>query len=331
MELSTFYQLIPQKNCGICGYGSCNTFARHVVFGKEDPLHCVWLENSVHIQDAVHQVTPVRTRVENNAIFQPCITDADMVMAEFYLATKETEYGYLDPGFCEYVLLYFEKAKCSQSLGIGRIEWKGKEILISQTGKILIRQAVNKEDAVEACQLVSRLVSGAVICSNLATALECVHELSMPRDCEVQFFSQEEKESTASLDHYEGALIRGFSRLFEGNLVGPEIDMTPLKVKAVHLLTNKKGGLTLFALAHHLQHMQEALREAAGYRAEREPQAEILDVIKEGCTGSYIREHYHDMCCIFDSSIKDPFYRELYKAVFHARCIGEIKVGYLLH
>jgi ArsR family metal-binding transcriptional regulator len=327
MELSTFYQLMPQKDCGICGYGSCNTFARHVVFGKEDPAHCVWLENTIPIQDAVCQVKPVRTRVEENAVFQPCITDATMVMAEFYLATKEVEYGYVDPGFCEYVLLYFDEAKCSQSLGIGRIEWEGKELLISQTGKILIRQAVDNEDAVEACQLLSRLVSGAVICSNLATALECVSGPPTLRDCEVQSPSHEEKESTTVIN-YEDALVQGFSCLQKGNPVEPATDMTSLKMKAVHLLARKKGGLTLFALAHHFQHMQEALNEAAGYRAEREPQHETLDFLREVCKGSYRPEQYPNVCWSPESK-NDPFSRELYKAVFHAGCIHKIKVLHL--
>ena len=308
MELTNFYQVMPGKNCGICGYSSCNTFARHVLFKKEDLTKCVWL-SPPDIPDLT-EVRPVRTRVEETALIQPCITDSEMVMAEIYLAPREVDYGYLDPGFCEFLEIYpyFESVRCSQSLGIARIEYEGKEILISQTGKVIVRQAKTEEDAFTCCNLVHRIISGAVICSCLATALEAVSGM-YSCECEIEGPSSQEKEMYASFEEYE-QLLDTF------NVDGLQnLDITMLKVKAVDLLARNEGGLILYALAHHLSFVRDACLCA------QQGGTNSINLVQEALVHTLFD---HQIPTYFNTK-SDPFSRELYKAAFHARCIQEIK------
>lgn len=324
MELSTFYQLLPGKNCGLCDYGSCNTFARHIVFGNDDVRKCAWLskDDIQHIQVLRSDVDPVRTRVGKDAVFSPCILDREMVMAEFYLASQEVDYGYLDPGFCEALSLYFDGAKCSEILGIGRIECEGKKVLISQTGKIIVRQAETEQDAVSMCDLLSRITSGSVICSCFATGIECVSGLCTCTQCEVlhraQNGSDSIRELMTSLTPYENAVKTALSRIWDGEPLHV-LDTTPLKMRAVSLLSETMEGLIWYSLADHLSLMQEAIEDA--YK-EKEKENEIKDSItfEEWYTGNY--QGILDYC---KKRAAHPFFRELYKAAFHARCIVEIK------
>ncbi|MBU7018080.1 MAG: hypothetical protein HXS44_11275 [Theionarchaea archaeon] len=313
MELANFYQVMPGKNCGICGYGSCNTFARYVLFRKEDLKKCVWL-SSTDIPDLT-DVRPARTRVEENALIQPCITDSEMVMAEIYLAPREVDYGYLDPGFCEFLYVYpdFESVKCSQSLGIARIEHEGKEILISQTGKVIVRQAKTEEDAFACCDLVRRIVSGAVICSCLVTALEAVSGMCTC-ECGVESPSKQEKEIYASFEQFELSVLDAFTdtkRLLD-------MDINPLKMKAVNLLANNEGGLILYALAHHLSSIRDAAASAT-----QQKRIDDINFMQEAMKGIKISKDRPIPTYLKKDS--DSFSRELYKAAFHARCIQEIK------
>ncbi len=329
MDLCAFYQLWPGKDCGICGCGSCNTFARCVVFKHEDFRKCVWLTeaNADHILKALGKVNPVTTQVRKSAVFQPCITDSEMVMAEFYLAPREVEYGYLDPGFCEILPLYFESVKSSRNLGIARIEHEGKEILISQTGKVVVRQAQNEEDAVKICNMLSRLVSGSVICSCLATGLECISGLCSCTECEILHKVQSpllREEMWACIGQYETAVKKGLSRMWKGEFTTELQDAASLKAKAVTLLSETAEGLIYYSLIHHLSSMVKALEEAAS-SATKSDEHSIDHFVMQALNSSFSTEEYHETITSLREYIEHPFFRELYKVVFHAKCTAEIK------
>ncbi len=308
---------MPGKNCGICGSGSCTTFLRKVIFGNESLGACAWL-NDHEFSAALLDVNPVKTKVKTLAVFNPCITDADLVMAEVYLAPHEVDYGYLDPVFCDMLPLYFERVKCSNVLGIGRIEYEEKEVLISQTGKVVVRHAKDERDALEVCSLLSRVVSGAVICPCLCTALECISGLCTCEDCPVTALPTDG-------DTLPYALMgEAFSRLWEGDLVSlPEIE--PVKRKAVQKAANEKG-LLLYALAHHFSLIQEAITDAVQCRepVEKEMQHKITQFVQKALTSSYNPE---DCSTIFTFLLNhdEPFFKEVYKAVFHSMLIADIK------
>ena len=44
-KIREIYKLLPDKNCGLCGYGSCIGFARTLVQGRANPDECRFLDS----------------------------------------------------------------------------------------------------------------------------------------------------------------------------------------------------------------------------------------------------------------------------------------------
>jgi len=275
--------------------------------------HCAWLDQPL----LYDEVKPVRTRVNQSAFLQPCITDGEKVMAELYLAAREVDYGYLDPQFCEYVNLYFT-AKCSQSLGIARIEYENKEILLSQTGKVVVRQAESEEEALETVDLVHQVVSGAVICSSLSTVLESISGSYSCDEWKLKAPSAQERELLPLVGKYETSALKALTM---GK--AHEVDVNPLKSKAVTLVARNQGGLFLYALVDHVSCMQEAVIDAA-HCPGRLPQ-DITDFVHNMCVDSHSLEEYHQVLTRLIELNTAPFYREVFKIIFHALCISKIR------
>jgi ArsR family metal-binding transcriptional regulator len=319
--------MMPGKNCGICGSGSCTTFLRKVIFEKESLNTCAWLNNN-EIGAYLLDVTPVKTKVQTLAIFNPCITDADLVMAEVYLAPHKVDYGYIDPLFCDMLPLYFEHAKCSKVLGIGRIEYEDKEVLISQTGKVVVRHAQNERDALEVCSLLSRIVSGAVICPSLCTAIECISGLCTCEDCTVKAMPLRDTLPYTLLGKAYTLLGEAFSRVWEGDLITVP-DSNPLKRRALAQQIANEDGLALYAAAHHFSLIKEAITDAVHWRepVEKEMQHTITQFVQGALTGAYDSDAYQTIVT-FLREHDAPFFKEMYKAVFHSALIAHISLLY---
>jgi hypothetical protein len=113
---------------------------------------------------------------------RPCVTEAGKVSAETHLVPgvedKESSYGFLDSSKLCWLLNLsevFSSIKCSQNLGIAKMEFAGKTIVVSKAGRINIRTAESEEDALKTTWLVSRALWPAMICSKCRRAiLECV-------------------------------------------------------------------------------------------------------------------------------------------------------------
>jgi len=58
----------------------------------------------------------------------------------------------------------FDETRVSSNLGIARVQWRGKKILISKNGRIVIREAVDEGDARDTIDFLSRLLAPSVIC-----------------------------------------------------------------------------------------------------------------------------------------------------------------------
>ena len=79
----------------------------------------------------------------------------------------------------------FAETRASYNLGVARVQWQDKKILISKNGRIVIREAVDEEDAKATIGFLSRLLAPSIICDrcgqvilNCATAScgECAKE-----------------------------------------------------------------------------------------------------------------------------------------------------------
>jgi len=98
----------------------------------------------------------------------PCAEDQRMTL-ESVLKTKdgiERRVAYFDSvKMCEILrkTRVFQKIRCSTELGYAIVEYQDKNIHIWKQGKIIIRRAKDREDAVKTLQMISKMLSEAVI------------------------------------------------------------------------------------------------------------------------------------------------------------------------
>lgn len=116
---------------------------------------------------------PVNNRDENGEESQvievnPCAEDQRMTL-ESKLRTKdgtERKGLYFDSvKMCDILnkARDFRKVRCSTELGYAIVEYEDKNIHIWKQGKIIIRRAKDREDAVKTLQMISKMLSEAVI------------------------------------------------------------------------------------------------------------------------------------------------------------------------
>lgn len=114
---------------------------------------------------------------------RPCTTEAGKISAETHLSHSSEESGGSTLEFFDSARLcwtlnnskIFNRVKCSEKLGIAKMEINGKTIVISKGGRINVRKAENEEDALRTTLLVSKAAWPAMICSRCSRAIsECI-------------------------------------------------------------------------------------------------------------------------------------------------------------
>jgi hypothetical protein len=112
----------------------------------------------------------------------PCISETGKITAEARLTTSlegtmDLKYGFYDPiQLCMMLNMtgFFKDVRCSPNLGVGRATVDDKTVLIYKDGRINVRRAKDKEDAIQTIRLVSRSLWGAIICSYCGnTGVDC--------------------------------------------------------------------------------------------------------------------------------------------------------------
>jgi hypothetical protein len=111
----------------------------------------------------------LKFRKEAVLYVQPCVSERGKLMADIELKREEVDTQALDPAtLCSLLEIHrrrFSHLKCSPSLGVAKIVWKGREISIFKNSKLKIQRALDKEEILRVANSVARLVWGAVICN----------------------------------------------------------------------------------------------------------------------------------------------------------------------
>jgi len=186
--------LMPKLDCGLCSNPSCQTTARKIATGDVEPEECLPLSarpefkgNLQKIKQLVHEGIEIGAKgtVVNEetgiTYIHPCITEAGKVAAEAKLTSgpegaPDLKYGFYDPlQLCAILNTteFFQDVKCSPSLQIGRVNLDDKTVLIYKDGRINVRKAKDKEDAIRTIRQVSRSLWGAIICSCGNASVDC--------------------------------------------------------------------------------------------------------------------------------------------------------------
>lgn len=118
------------------------------------------LSKGVEIRDLL------KVRKETVLYVQPCASERGKLMADIEL--QQANERFIDPQtLCSLLEIHrrrFAELKCSPSLGVAKLKWKGREISIFKNGKLKIQRALDRDEILRIANSVSRLVWGAAVC-----------------------------------------------------------------------------------------------------------------------------------------------------------------------
>jgi hypothetical protein len=169
--------------------------ARKIATGDTKPEQCFNLftrleykQNLQKIKQLLREGIEISAKgtivIEDTGItyIHPCISETGKVTAEARLktspeGTSDLKYGFYDPiQLCTIMDTtdFFKDTRCSPNLGVGRATIDDKTALIYKDGRINVRKAKDKEDAIQTIRLISRSLWGAIICSYCGNAsIDC--------------------------------------------------------------------------------------------------------------------------------------------------------------
>jgi len=155
----------------------------------------------------------LKVRKEAVLYVQPCVSERGKLMADVELKREEAKAQLIDPAtLCSLLEIHrrrFAELKCSPSLGVAKLKFKGREISIFKNGKLKIQRALDREEILRISNSISRLVWGTIICDVCGEpTLNCAS--SKCGKC-----IAEEKALTVRLDELPNSklLIEGYSNL----------------------------------------------------------------------------------------------------------------------
>ncbi len=130
----------------------------------------------------------------------PCTSERGKIVTEIDISEGYENTPFLDSKILCLLLdsyeSHFAELKCSTKLGLARLMWKAHRIYIYEKGKLKIRYAHSREDAIKFANSILRLVLPSLICDKcslpiadciLAECVECTFDES-PRILSVQDF-----------------------------------------------------------------------------------------------------------------------------------------------
>jgi len=144
------YSRFPKADCGYCGNPSCITALRRHCSGEMPLDQCIFFRTGALDPQSIRCPPATESSgVPGISYINPCPSDAHAVTVEVSLASGEhAKHGYYDMVTLDRILGgHVPSLKVSPSLGMARIELEGRSIMAFGEGRILIRRALDEEDA----------------------------------------------------------------------------------------------------------------------------------------------------------------------------------------
>jgi ArsR family metal-binding transcriptional regulator len=184
-DVNEVYELLPKYDCGLCGNPRCMTFARKLLLDDQKSVECQFLstDNIQRISEiASEEVVRKHTHPnEDEDIIEisPCTEDG-YVTLETQLRSKIMVRDLFSDFFDQYQLCIslsevddLESMNCSSKMGYALVENKGKRTHVFKTGRIIMRRADDREDALHTLGHISRMLMSARLCSCQNTLVDC--------------------------------------------------------------------------------------------------------------------------------------------------------------
>lgn len=186
MILEEFYNLMPAKDCRVCGSLSCRTFARKIIRGTskvEDCPHMLSGDLSKNKSDILKALSsnavslPRLSKARKSMlIIHPCHAKGKK-MGEFQIEPENDLFGVFDfKALCTLVsgCSEFSDAKFSGKLGVASFGYGEKIVFVFSSGLIRIKQAKDKEDIIKSAEFVLKKIIKSIILESDETLGEFV-------------------------------------------------------------------------------------------------------------------------------------------------------------
>jgi hypothetical protein len=91
------------------------------------------------------------------SLISPCVTDERKVMVEVVYGGGSGKQVFNPKTMCER-LSSFRNLKCSPRLGLACLDYKGLRVLVNKNGKLVVRKASTKKEALAAADYIAGLI-----------------------------------------------------------------------------------------------------------------------------------------------------------------------------
>jgi ArsR family metal-binding transcriptional regulator len=175
----------PEIDCNLCGYPTCATFVRSLIYEETDLSKCPILSleaygekltELVNLSKGTLAITkPAPEQPEGGVLMsKPCLDAPELQMAEMRIfngvePSSPQRFGVLDPVILCWLLdcvsSRYQDMKCSKDLAYAWGDMEETKVHILRDGKVRMRRAKGKEHALESFRIIERTVLGATICN----------------------------------------------------------------------------------------------------------------------------------------------------------------------
>jgi hypothetical protein len=119
----------------------------------------------------------LEVRKETVLYIQPCASERGKLMADIEFS-EDIDADFFDPEvLCSLLEIHrrrFAELKCSPTLGVAKVKWRGREISVFRNGKLKIQRAPTREEILKVANATARIVWGAALCGVCGQpALKC--------------------------------------------------------------------------------------------------------------------------------------------------------------
>ncbi|UCH90204.1 MAG: hypothetical protein JSV49_06085 [Thermoplasmata archaeon] len=188
IESTQILKLLPNIDCGLCSNPSCATLARKISRNTQDAKDCplVRKDNLKRINQLIGDSEPdqMKNQHDSNEYYdeeiveiQPCAEYGRVTLEAHLPRPENSAFDLFDS--CEMCLSFnniqsLTNVKCSLEMGYGLAQSEERRIHVFKTGKIMIRRAKDRTDAVNTLKLISYSLGPSIICSCGNSLTDCL-------------------------------------------------------------------------------------------------------------------------------------------------------------
>ena len=145
------YKEFPKADCGYCGNTSCIAALRKHCAGEMKLSECIYFKSGECNESDFKSpaILPKTDAQPGISYVNPCPSDSGRVTVEVSLTSPENlKYGVFDMVTADKIFgQIIPYLKISPSLGLARFDYGDMAVMAFSEGRVLVRRALNQEDA----------------------------------------------------------------------------------------------------------------------------------------------------------------------------------------